>query len=134
MKPHRIMQLFGLYGMLFLIPLFQFSFNQHSSEEEYHQRKQIFDVVKNNYYQTKIITCTEYGSTGTGHDCEKGVYQDLGLKMSLKYESQAGDKKNNSMILLWVVYYIFALFGFFGAFFEYRKEHSNSKQKMHNSA
>lgn len=128
MKLHRIFQLIGLYGVLFMIPFLQQQINDYSGEEDKNRWKQTDAIVKHVYYDVKKITCSQLGQSATTHDCKKGVYQDIVLKSALKQEEAAADKKSDSLSSFWIIYYIFAFFAFLGAAIEYRKEYENDKK------
>ncbi|WP_024461033.1 hypothetical protein [Marinimicrobium sp. LS-A18] len=127
MKAHRFIQLIGLYGMLVLIPIFQHQVSYHSSEEESYERKKIFNVVEHLYYDIKNIACTEYGQKASIHDCDKGMYQDLGLSSTVDFERESEENRSTSMKAFLVVYYFFSIIAFLGTGIEYRKEYLQSK-------
>jgi hypothetical protein len=130
MKLHRIFQLIGLYGVLFMIPFLQQQINDYSGEEEKNRWKQTDAIVKHVYYDVKKITCSQLGQSATTHDCKKGVYQDTLLKLALEQEDAAASKKSDSISSFWIIYYIFAFFAFVGAAIEYRKEYENDKNSQ----
>ena len=128
MKLHRIFQLIGLYGVLFMIPLLQQQINDYSGEEDKNRWKQTDAIVKHVYYDVKKITCSQLGQSATTHDCKKGVYQDIVLKSALKQEADAANKKSEFLSSFWIFYYFFAVCASLGATIEYRKEYVNDKK------
>ncbi|HHF3232826.1 TPA: hypothetical protein ACPJ2O_004434 [Vibrio diabolicus] len=122
MKSHRIFQLVGLYGVLFLIPIIQFQLNSYSSSEDYHQRKQIQNVVNHMYYDVKALVCETLGAEFTTHDCNKGIYQDRLLNFNSTQEHESAEKKNVITLRYWILYYFVAFMGFVGSYIEYRRE------------
>ncbi|HBC3436659.1 TPA: hypothetical protein KDX59_004746 [Vibrio parahaemolyticus] len=126
LKLHRYFQLFGLYGVLFLIPILQNQISNFSGQEEDYKRKQTQVVVEHMYYDVKRLTCEILGQQATTHDCKKGIYQDQRLSGAIDGEKRVAEDKLEFSSFYWIVYYLFAALGFIGNFIEYRKEYVQS--------
>ncbi|WP_064668594.1 hypothetical protein [Pseudoalteromonas prydzensis] len=126
LKLHRYFQLFGLYGVLFLIPILQNQINSFSGAEDEYKRKQTQFIVEHMYYDVKRLTCDLVGQQATTHDCEKGIYQDKRLSGAIDNEKRVADDKSKFLSLYWIAYYLFAALGFLGNYIEYRKEYVQS--------
>lgn len=127
MSLHRFIQLIGLYGVLFLIPILQHQINTYSGAEDDYKTKRIQYVVEHLYYDVKQLVCRQLGQAASSHDCKKGIYQDPRLKSAVGQEQEVANKKKSTLAWYWIVYYVFAVFGFVGTYIEYRKEYVNSK-------
>lgn len=123
LKLHRYFQLFGLYGVLFLIPILQHQLNNFSGQEDDYKRKQTQAVVQHMYYDVKRLNCELLGQKATSHDCKKGIYQDKVLSGAIDNEKRVAEDKSKFSSVFWRVYYFFAALGFLGNFIEYRKEY-----------
>lgn len=128
LKLHRYFQLFGLYGVLFLIPVLQNQINNFSGKEEDYKRKQTQAIVEHMYYDVKRLTCDLLGQQATTHDCKKGIYQDIRLSSAIDSEQRIAEDKSKFSSIYWIIYYIFAALGFLGNYIEYRKEYVQSTQ------
>lgn len=126
LKTHRYFQLFGLYGVLFLIPILQNQISTLSGLEDDYKRKQTEAVLQHVYYDVKKLTCEILGQQATTHDCKKGIYQDNVLSGAIDAEKKLAESKSDLLSIYWGVYYLFAIFGFIGNYIEYRKENIQS--------
>lgn len=126
LKLHRYFQIFGLYGVLFLIPILQQQISDFSGAEDDFKRKQTQFIVEHIYYDVKRLTCEQLGQQATTHDCKKGIYQDLRLSGAIDNERIVAENKSKLLNIYWLIYYIFAVFGFVGNYIEYRKEYTES--------
>lgn len=126
LKFHRYFQLFGLYGVLFLIPILQQQISGLSSLEEDYKRKQNEAVIQHMYYDVKQLVCKQLGQESTTHDCKKGIYQDIQLSFAIEGENSAAEEKAKLLNKYWIFYYIIAVTGLFGNYLEYRREYIES--------
>lgn len=129
MKQHRIIQLIGLCGILFLVPFMQELISNYSSEKEDAKREQVRSIIEHIYYDVKSLTCIQLGQEATSHDCNKGVYQDILLKLAIDQEKEAENKKSDAFSTYWIMYFIFASLLFLGPYIEYRREYIEEQLK-----
>lgn len=127
-KPHRYIQLFGLYGVLFLIPVIQQEISHYSSQEDSAKKDKIYYATEQIYYEVQRLVCLGYGQQATTQDCKKGIYQNLTISHAADIENKAEKNGSGAESKYWILYYIFAALGFIGTYIEYRNEYENEKK------
>ena len=127
MKAYRLLQLVGLYGMLFLIPLFQNQVNTHEAKEINSKVETVESISHSLFYLVKQLSCQQVGQEHTMYDCSKGIYQDKSIAHSESSERRATTDKRESLSWFWWVYYGFAACSFLGTTIDYRKEYLHEK-------
>lgn len=83
--------------ILFLAPLYLILITELSGMEETAQREQIQSILTSVYYMDKIIICETLGQDKFFQDCEKGVFQNIGLQLNSDLEQNASDKKKETI-------------------------------------
>jgi len=119
-------QLIGLWGVLWLIPVLQQQVNNYSDAKKEYEIKSIYYIVEQLYYDIKILTCKQLGQNATIPDCNKGIYQDERLKFATNRAKENESKEIKYLSKYWIIYYIFTFFLLIGNYIEYRKEYRNS--------
>lgn len=129
LKSHRMLQLLGLYGVLFLLPVMQNEISTYSSAQAKYSQEKTFEAVKGLYYDLKKLTCSQFGQEAATDDCKKGIYQKSLVKLFSEYEIETEKSANKASKKYWLIYYLFAFAAFFGNYIEYRNEYLNSEKE-----